>query len=163
MIITTDRLIIEPLSKNDDGFILELLNTEGWIKFIGDRNIKAKSDAIAYIQKINGNQSVCYWTVKLKTSKVAIGIITFIKRDYLKHNDIGFAFLPQYSNKGFAYEATKNVLEHLILMHDLTTILAITIPGNLNSIKLLEKIGFQFDSIIEIEKVILHLYNYSIK
>jgi [ribosomal protein S5]-alanine N-acetyltransferase len=52
-IIQTDTLLLEILSENDADFIMELLNTEGWIKYIGNRNINSKEDAIAYIQKIN--------------------------------------------------------------------------------------------------------------
>ena len=50
--IKSDRLFLQRLSENDDQLILELLNTDGWIEFIGNRNIKTTDDAIAYIQKI---------------------------------------------------------------------------------------------------------------
>ncbi|MEQ1553250.1 MAG: GNAT family N-acetyltransferase [Ferruginibacter sp.] len=158
MKFTTNRLLIEPLSDNDTDFILELVNTDGWLKFIGSRNINTKTDAVAYIQKINENQNITYWTVKLKETKGSIGIITFIKRDYLEYNDIGFAFLPKFSKKGFAFEATQKVLESLIENKKITNILATTIPENSNSIKLLEKLGFNFDKKIDIDKEILHIY-----
>ena len=163
MKFTTDRLLIEPLSENDTDFILELVNTDGWLKFIGSRNINSKTDAIAYIQKINGNQNITYWTVKLIKTKVSIGIITFIKRDYLEYNDIGFAFLSKFSKKGFAFEATQKVLESLIENKKITNILATTIPENINSITLLEKLGFYFDKKIEIDNEILHIYKNEIE
>ncbi len=57
--ISTERLLINPLSTYDDYFILELLNTEGWIKFIGNRNIHSQADASAYIQK-NSTMKICF-------------------------------------------------------------------------------------------------------
>lgn len=99
MNFTTERLLINTLSENDAIFILELVNTEGWIKFIGNRNINSENDAIAYIRRINENRNLTYWTVRLIETDVAVGIITLIKRDYLEHNDIGFAFLPNFSKK----------------------------------------------------------------
>ena len=51
-ILETERLRIRPLSAEDSKFILELVNTEGWLKFIGDRNVKDLPDAIDYIEKI---------------------------------------------------------------------------------------------------------------
>ena len=51
-VLTTERLFIEPLSTIEDDFILELVNTEGWIKFIGNRNVTSKIDAANYIRKV---------------------------------------------------------------------------------------------------------------
>ena len=160
-VLTTERLFIEPLSTIEDDFILELVNTEGWIKFIGNRNITSKINAANYIQKILNNKNLSYWVVKLKESRKSIGIITFIKRDYLEHNDIGFAFLPTETNKGFAYEATIAVLEKLIKVKNLKHILATTIPENENSIKLLNKIGLIFTEEIEIDTSKIQVFGIS--
>ena len=109
----TNRLLLNALTLNDVAFIFELVNSLEWIKFIGDKNIRTKEDAVAYVQKIISNPNVCYWTVKLQNEKTPIGIITFIKRDYLKHHDIGFAFLSNYTKQGYAYEATTAVLNQV--------------------------------------------------
>ncbi len=145
----------------DDQFIFELVNTEGWIRFIGNRNIASCDDARSYIQKILENRNISYWVVQLKDNNHKIGIITCIKRNYLEHHDIGFAFLPGFGNKGYAFEATHAVLQKLIPIQKLTHILATTIPENLNSIKLLKKIGLVFEKEIEIENEILHVYGNS--
>ena len=155
---TTDRLLITPLMVEDTNFILELVNTQGWIKFIGDKNIKSRDDALTYVQKILGNKDACYWTVKLKSDGDSIGIITFIKREYLENHDIGFAFLPKFFNKGYAYEATMNILKNVISKFNLSTILAITTHKNLSSIKLLNKMEFKFQKEIEIANKSVHVY-----
>src|SRR3954452_9476485 len=147
--IITERLIIQPLTLNDDSFILELVNTEGWIKFIGNRNVTSTSEAGAYIQKILENKNISYWVVKLKDSQESIGIITYIKRDYLPHHDIGFAFLPNASKQGYAFEATTAVLQKLISERNLSYILATTVPENINSIKLLKRMGLVFEKEME--------------
>ena len=154
----TDRLFIEPLTFNDTAFILELVNTEGWLTFIGNRNVHSEMDAREYIQKIMDNSNTDYSLVKRKKDQTKIGIITFIQRDYLDHPDIGFAFLPAYSNKGYAYEATKAVLKNLIETNNLAHILATTIPENLHSIKLLKKLGLSYEKEIEVNKVKLQVY-----
>lgn len=159
--LLTDRLLLEPLSENDDDFIIELMNTDGWIKFIGNKNIHSKIDAVAYIKKINSNQNIIYWTIKIKDGKSIIGIVTLIKRDYLEHKDIGFAFLPNFSNKGYAYEATNAVLTYLVKHNAFTDILAETLPENISSIKLLRKLGLRFEKEMEIENQTLHIYRTS--
>ena len=146
----------------DDNFILELVNTEGWIKFIGNRNIKSQVEANAYIQKIIENKNIFYWVVNLKDNQDKIGIVTYIKRDYLEYHDIGFAFLPTFQKKGYAYEATNAVLNKLVRQRNLSHILATTVPENISSINLLKRIGLVFEKEIEVEKESLHVYGASI-
>jgi len=35
--IETERLLIRPIKITDTSFILDLLNSDGWLQFIGDR------------------------------------------------------------------------------------------------------------------------------
>jgi hypothetical protein len=83
MKINTERLKITPLLEKDAAFIVELLNTEGWIKNIGDRNIRSEKDAKEYIQKVTNNLHITYWTVKLKHERLPIGLVTINNIDEL--------------------------------------------------------------------------------
>jgi RimJ/RimL family protein N-acetyltransferase len=161
-LITTDRLLLNPLMESDGKFVLELVNTDGWLKFIGNRNVTSEADATAYIQKIINSSDINYWVIRLKGNNIPIGIITFIKRAYLTHHDIGFALLPAYENRGYAYEATEAVLYNIIqsARHH-THISAITNPDNSGSIKLLKKLGFEFHKMIKVEKENLQVYEAS--
>jgi RimJ/RimL family protein N-acetyltransferase len=159
----TKRLTLSRLSLQDASFVFDLLNTEGWIKFIGDRNIKTIEDAMDYTQKVLGDPKIVYWVVKSRSEKKHVGLISFIKRDYLSHHDLGFAFLPSFSNQGYAFEAAACVLRDLLKNQNHPIILATTRPDNTRSVKLLEKLGFHFDKEIENEQVKLFLYSISEK
>jgi [ribosomal protein S5]-alanine N-acetyltransferase len=156
--ITTERLTIEPITTNESSFIVALLNTEGWLKFIGSRNVHNEEEALAYIGRINNSQNLTYWTVKLKNTSTSIGIVTLIQRDYLEHLDIGFAFLPAFEGKGFAYEATEAVLETLRKNKVINKILAVSVPENKKSIQLLEKLGLHFEKTIVVDEEELNIY-----
>lgn len=160
--ITTNRLLLEPLSPNDNDFIVELVNSEGWLRYIGDRKIHSLEDAAAYIQKINDNPDITYWVAKLKEDFIPIGIVTLIKRAYLEHHDIGFAFLPAFTNHGYAFEATQEVLSHISCNAGHSHILATTLPENKSSIRLLEKLGLQLSKEIEVGNEKLHVYGMAI-
>ena len=147
------------LTSDDHEFIMALVNTKGWIKFIGDRNVHSKDDALAYIQRISAMQNLIYWVVRLTENGTPVGIISFIKRTYLDHFDIGFAFLPEFNGNGYAYEAAKGVLAVTGKHPEYSTILATTIPQNLQSIKLLTKLGLHFEKEIEVENEKLHVYS----
>lgn len=156
--ISTGRLLITDVTLNDAGFMLELLNTEGWKRFIGDRNVNNTQEAEAYIQKIIDNPNFGYFTVRLKSGDLPIGMISMIKRDYLDHHDIGFAFLPRYHGKGYAFEAASAVLNHPSTLAAHTRILATTLKHNSSSMQLLERLGLFMDREIKVEGKELFLY-----
>jgi [ribosomal protein S5]-alanine N-acetyltransferase len=141
---TTARLVLTSLTLADDEFIFTLVNSPGWLRFIGDRNVKSVGDASAYITNIHKNPAVTYWVVRLRHDKSPIGIVTLIKRDFLEFPDIGFAFLPSHTRSGFAFEATSVVLNYLSKNHLAERVLAITVPDNIASIGLLVKLRFGF-------------------
>ena len=99
--------------------------------------------------------------VRIQHQSVPIGIVSFVKRDYLEFFDVGFAFLPSHTKQGFAYEATAAFLQNLLGENSTPIILATTIKENANSIALLKKLGFQFDKQVEIENETLLVYSIS--
>lgn len=143
--LETERLLINPLSENDFHFILKLLNTPGWLQFIGDRNVKSADDAQKYIGRIMENPKCHYHTFQLKETKETIGIITFLLRDTQQFPDIGYAMLPEFENRGFASEAAKSFLNKVISDKTADKIIAITLTENKKSIRLLQKIGLRFE------------------
>lgn len=157
--ISTQRLILNVITEEDHEFMMTLVNTEGWIKFIGDRNVHSKDEAVQYIKKVLATENLTYWVVRIKETLTPIGVISFIKRKYLDHFDIGFAFLPEFTRMGYAYEAAKEVLELVHTMPGFTTILATTIPHNVNSIRLLNKLGLHFDRTIVVDNETLNVFS----
>jgi len=47
--LETERLILREFSLSDVEFILQLLNTATWLKFIGDKNVYSNEDAAHYL------------------------------------------------------------------------------------------------------------------
>jgi RimJ/RimL family protein N-acetyltransferase len=156
--ISTGRLLLNILSIKDHEFIRQLVNTKGWLEFIGDRNVHSQEEAIAYINKILNSPNIYYWVVTIKESKTPIGIISFLKRDYLEHFDIGFAFLPEFMGKGYAYEAAKEVLSLVRTNPVYNPVLATTIPSNTSSINLLTKLGLHFEKQLTVGQQQLDIY-----
>ncbi len=157
-LISTNRLNLEILREEDYDFMLSLVNSKGWLENIGDRNIHSKNEAIEYIHKILRTENFIYWVVRIKDDRTPIGVISLIKRSYLENFDIGFAFLPQYGNHGYAYEAAKEVLLMISKLPEFNIVLATTLFSNENSIKLLTKLGFRYEKKNETENENMHIY-----
>jgi RimJ/RimL family protein N-acetyltransferase len=147
-ILGTERLNLREFTTGDAKFIIELVNTPGWLEFIGDRNIKTEEQAINYLEngplKSYGLNGFGLSMVELKTEKTPVGMCGIIKRDNLEGPDIGFAFLPEFTGKGYAYEIADATMAFAKDKLKLPTIFAITVPQNKTSIKLLDKIGMKF-------------------
>jgi RimJ/RimL family protein N-acetyltransferase len=146
-ILQTNRLILRQFTTDDAAFIVELLNSPGWIQYIGDRNIKTEEQAKVYLE--NGPIK-SYEKNGFGLSLVAlldgtpIGMCGIIRRDTLDYPDIGFAFLPKFVGMGYAYEIADATMQQAKEIWNLPTILGITLPNNISSIKLLEKIGLHY-------------------
>jgi len=80
-----------------------------------------------------------------------IGMCGLLKRDYLEHVDLGYAFLPEFWAHGFAREAAEGVLSHGQRSLSLAHVLALVAPSNEPSIRLLEKLGFSFSKLLRRE------------
>jgi RimJ/RimL family protein N-acetyltransferase len=153
-VLETERLILRWLTVEDDEFILELLNDPSWLRFIGDRGVKTLADARGYISKtliaMYERLGFGLYLTELKDEGVPIGICGLIKRDSLEDVDIGFAFLPKYRRKGFAYESASAVVEYGKRTFGLNRIVAITSPDNYGSARVLEKLGLHFERMVKL-------------
>jgi RimJ/RimL family protein N-acetyltransferase len=147
--LQTPRLTISRFALSDTSFIIDLLNTPGWLQYIGDRNVHTREQAEAYLTNgpIKSYNEFGFGLMKVSLSETnqPIGICGLLKREVLLHPDLGFAFLPQYFGQGFALEAAHAVLQHVRYERNVQTILAITLPDNQRSIQLLEKLRFQYE------------------
>lgn len=146
--IITQRLIIRAITLEDDNFIVKLLNMPSWLQFIGDRNVRTAADARQYIRsgplRSYDENGFGAWVVMSKETLEPVGMCGFFKRAYLDRPDLGFAFLPEYEGRGYAKEAVSASLDYARLKLNLHSLLAITLPRNERSVKLLERAGFRF-------------------
>ncbi len=153
-ILETERTILREVMTDDADFILDLLNQPSFIKYIGDRNVRSVAGAVEYIENRFTNSYRQFgfgmWAVESKETETPIGICGFVKREYLPGADIGFAFLPQYCSQGYAFESANAAMKYGRDVLGLKRVLAITSQDNESSGRLLEKIGFKFDSLIKL-------------
>lgn len=137
--------------------MLKLLNCPGFLRFIGDRNVRTKEQAKAYIENMLANPDITYWVIRMKHTRDPIGVVTWVKRDYLPAPDLGYALLPEFEGNGYAFEASEAWLAHL--QKSAEKIFAICQADNLASIKLLLKLDFKLDQLFEKEGHEMHQYS----
>lgn len=153
MILRTKRLLISEFTTDDSSFIVRLLNSPGWLQFIGDRGVRTEEDARNYLQ--NGpiasyaKNGFGLWKVSLADGNVSLGMCGLIRRESLEDVDIGFAMLPEFAGRGYAFEAAEACVHFARNEAGLKRLVAITMETNRNSIALLEKAGMRFEKKIQ--------------
>jgi RimJ/RimL family protein N-acetyltransferase len=155
---------LREIDEHDDAFMLDLLNQPSFIKYIGDRGVRTLEQAREFIEsryrKSYRENGFGLYAVELKPPDAetrepkseiqnpVIGICGFVRRDTLPDADIGFAFLPQFERKGYAFEAARAVMDYGAETLGLGRVLAITTPDNESSGRLLGKLGFKLDGMV---------------
>lgn len=153
-VLETERLSLRKLTVDDAEFILTLLNEPSFLRYIGDKKVRNLDDARQYI--LNGpvasyeRHGFGLNCVELRESHTPIGMCGLLKRDELPDPDIGFALLPDFWNKGFAFEAAEAVLKDARERLKIQRILAITSLDNDASINLLKRLGFKFEEVVQL-------------
>lgn len=147
-VIETARLNLREMSGADAAFILEVLNDPGFIRFVGDRGVRTLEDAARYIDERFAESyrqhGFGLWLVETRGEKVPAGICGLLKRKALNVVEVGYAFLPTFRGKGYAFEAASAVLRHARDVLGLPSLYAVVNPDNAVSIRVLEKLGMKF-------------------
>jgi RimJ/RimL family protein N-acetyltransferase len=153
MIVETPRLRLRELTVDDAEFVFRLVNEPSFLSNIGDKGVRNLDDARQFILEgpwtCQEKRGYGQFLVELKEGGVPIGICGLIYREFLDLTDVGFALLPEYWKRGFAYEAADAVLKYGHSTLGINTIVGLTSEENLASIKVLEKLGMKFERVVK--------------
>jgi [ribosomal protein S5]-alanine N-acetyltransferase len=153
IVLETDRLRLRHLSSADAPFMLELLNDPGFIRNIGDRGVRTLEQAEQYIlagpvasyEQHGFGLNLVEW----KQSGISIGICGLLRRECHPDVEVGFAFLPAARGQNYAFESGRAIVELGLRSLQLARLVALTAPDNLASIRVLEKLGFRFERVVQ--------------
>jgi RimJ/RimL family protein N-acetyltransferase len=155
-VLETERLILRKLALEDAGFILQLLNEPSFVRNIGDKGVRTIEDAREYIVTgpLDSYERFGFglYLTERKEEGVSIGICGLLKRESLEDVDIGFAFMPEFWGKGYAYESASAVMAYGKNTLGLSRIVAVTSPDNHGSVKVLEKLGLRFERMVRLSE-----------
>ncbi|HEX8560221.1 MAG TPA: GNAT family N-acetyltransferase [Pyrinomonadaceae bacterium] len=153
-VIETERLGLREVTEADAAFILELLNDPDFVRNVADRGLRTLEDARRFISErlVESYRSFGFgfWLVETKDAKEPAGICGLVSRDALPGVDVGYAFLPQFRSRGYAYESASAVVRYARDVAGLKRLYAIVNPANAVSIRVLEKLGMKFERMVRL-------------
>ena len=128
---------------------MRLLNEPSFLQNIGDRGVRSIEDAPRYLRDgplaMYEKYGFGLWHTARKADGAAVGMCGLLKRDPLPDVDIGYAYLPEFWGQGFAFEAAEAVMHHAAGKFGLRRLIGVVSEGNSGSIRVLEKLGMEFE------------------
>ena len=91
------------------------------------------------------------WATFLKRENIFIGWSGLAYLPEFDEIDLGYRFLPEHWGLGYATEASQAILEYGFNQLNLKKIIAIALKENEASIRVMEKVGMEFDKLAPYE------------
>lgn len=154
MILETERLILREMTLDDAQDMLRLHSNHHVQKYTGEALITSLEEIHdKIIEKCNDyeNHGFGRWVTLLKDGMQFVGWAGLAYLPEFDEIDLGYRFLPQYWRLGIATEASQAILTYGFDKLKLKKIIAIAMKENKPSIRVMEKVGMQFDKIAPYE------------
>ena len=143
MRIETQRLVVRSFVHGDVPAYAEIVADPRVTRFLGDGRPYSHGEATAYIEDciaLDCDTGISRYAVLLDDE--LIGFCGF-KTDG-DHIDLGWRYAQRHWGNGYATEAASAVLQYGIQTLQLTRIVAVSYEDNVGSVRVIEKLGFQF-------------------
>jgi ribosomal-protein-alanine N-acetyltransferase len=146
--VETERLSLQQIKPEDQQFIFEGLSHPEVIPFYGVRyeSFDATKAQMEWYNKMLLEGTGISWKMVDKQTAKNMGVISvYFYRPEHNKAEVGFWLLPQYWNKGFAFEALNAIIAYWMNEKKLHRLEGFVEEGNTASSKVLEKCGFAYE------------------
>jgi len=146
--LITERLILRKIIELDHEHIYKGLSHPDIIKYYGIQysTLEETQEQINWYANLEKSNSGMWWAIRFKDLDKFCGAIGFNHYQKEHHKaEIGFWLFPEFWRKGIIYEASNSVIDHLFNKLKLHRLEAFVECENINSAKVLNKLGFQHE------------------
>ena len=151
MIIETNRLMIRSFQEPDIPEYAAVVADPKVTEFLGDGSPHSYEQAAAYVRDCMRSETkngIARYAVILRETEELIGFCGFKKVD--DYIDFGWRYARRAWGNGYATEAAAAVLDQGINTLKLSGIVAESAVENVGSVRVMEKIGMQFEAFGEV-------------
>jgi [ribosomal protein S5]-alanine N-acetyltransferase len=149
-ILETARLRLREMVEADAHDVYLLNSSPNVMRYLGaERPLSSVDEALALLRERifpqYRNYGVGRWAVILKDNDLFIGWCGLKYEPAANEYDLGYRFIQNYWGKGYATEAARGVLEYCRQHLTGKRIVGKALIENVASVRVLEKIGVQFE------------------
>jgi ribosomal-protein-alanine N-acetyltransferase len=139
----TQRTLLLPLIESDFQDVQELYSSTDVRRYLGG-SISKDDFPEKFREMLQATTPEMYWTVRKKQNRSFVGLVSISKYHDQMNYEISYEFRKEYWGRGLGTEVIRAVLAYAFSSLGLAELYAETQSANLASIRLLEKVGFQF-------------------
>jgi ribosomal-protein-alanine N-acetyltransferase len=154
--IETERLILRGLQETDVAPLTEMLASPRVTQWLFSGIALSSGDARAFIERhfTFGRSAIGIGVLREKETDRFVGFAGLLACRYLDGEDfeIGAAFMEDSWKKGYGVEVGRAQIAYGLEKLKLPRLLALAHPDNVNSIKVLEKLGMTFVKDVSIDE-----------
>lgn len=147
-ILETDRLLLREFVMDDAEAFFRMISDPDVTRYTGDGGKtleEAKKGLEERLFRDYRKYGYGRWAAVYKATGNVIGFAGLKYLDDVNEVDLGYRFFKEHWGKGLATEAAKAVLGYGVVVLRLQRIIGIADIENKASIRVLEKVGFQFE------------------
>lgn len=152
ILIETERLILREVEYIDENDLFEMDADPAVHLYIENNPVKSIDEITKVIKQLKEQyikNGIARWAVVDKTTNECVGWsgLKYSNQTINNHTnfyDLGYRFKRKHWGKGFATESSIAILNYGFEKLNTEKIFAITDPKNINSKKVLTKLGFEF-------------------
>lgn len=149
--LSTTRLLLTRVTSDDSASLYNLFSNPDVVKFYDlepfTETIQADQLIALFESRFQASAGI-RWAIRMKTSGELIGTCGFNSwSEKMQNATIGYDLMPAFWNRGISTEALDEILRNgfagILPCGALHRVQADTIPGNIASEKVLQKLGFK--------------------
>lgn len=153
VLIETERLLLRELEYTDEKDLFEMDSDPEVHLYIENNPVKSIDEITRVIEMLKiqyKENGIARWAVVDKLTNECVGWsgLKYFNGPFNHHTnfyELGYRFKKQHWGKGFATESSNAILDYGFKNLNVDSIFAITDPKNVNSQKVLTKLGFRFE------------------
>lgn len=157
--IETDRLILRELEFTDENDLFEMDSDPDVHLYIENNPVKSIEEiqmAIKMLKKQYDENGIARWAVVDKLTNECVGWsgLKYFAEPLNNHTnfyELGYRFKKKHWGKGYAFESSIAILNYGFQILNIDKVFAITHPNNVNSKKVLIKLGFEYKETFDYE------------
>lgn len=164
-VFETERLTIRKLSISDVDALLPVVTDEKTMKYTACGVLKP-SEVTEFIEQCIAKYETPgfgYWVVEHKDSKCLIGLCGLNRHliDDTEYLHLNYRLATAFLGKGYATEVTKGMQAYCHVEQANTPLYAIIELSNIDSIKVAQRSGFEFELTTEFKGLQVNIYKSS--
>jgi ribosomal-protein-alanine N-acetyltransferase len=148
VVLETDRLFLREIVPADFNELYRMNSDPETMKYVGDGSTRSHEQMQSELKMLMSHYikkaGLGIWATVLRDSKAFIGASGLVYYDNTSEIEVGYRLLKEYWNKGYATEASRELLNYGFTVLGLKKIVSSAHVENVPSRRVMEKIGMRF-------------------